>query len=272
MSKETKSAALLALRLLMRPIIRIVLRSGITYLEAIEVCKMTFVEVARQDYGIAGRPTNASRVAIMTGLSRREVSRITQLLQHENTDTDLGKMNDATRVLTGWHVDPGFLSKTGRPRLLEFDEDTSSFSALSKKYASDIPPSAMLKELTRVGAVKETKNGKLQVLMRQYMLSDMNPDAILRSGSVLADLGETVNFNLSRVDKDVAQFEGRATNIYIGLRAAKTFRSFLEKEGQAFLERVDNWLSNHELTDEKRKKEKTIRMGVGLYQVRDHSH
>jgi len=205
-SEKTKHAALVALRLLLRPVIRIALRSGITYKEATEVCKLSFVEVARQDYGIAGRPTNASRVAIMTGLSRREVSRISELLKPEEPDTASGKINDATRVLTGWHVDPDYLSGTGRPRLLSFDGNAQTFSALSKKYASNIPPSAMLKELTRVGAVKETGTGKLRVLMRHYMLSDMNPEAIIRSGSVLADLGETVNYNLSRTDNDVTRF------------------------------------------------------------------
>ena len=108
--------------------------------------------------------------------------------------------------------------------------------------------------------------------MRQYMLSNMEPDEILRSGSVLADLGETINYNLTRKNKDATQFEGRATNIYMGFRAAKTFRTFLEKEGQDFLEKIDNWLSNHELTTKKQKKEKTVRIGVGLYQINDHSH
>lgn len=269
MSEETKSAALLALRLLLRPVIRIVLRSGITYREVSEVCKLTFVDVAKQDHGIGGRPTNDSRVAIMTGLSRREVSRMTKILKQEKADPELGKMNEATRVLTGWHLDPDFLTGRGRPRLLSFDNGGPCFSSLSRKYASDIPPSAMLKELTRVGAVGKTETGKLRVLMRHYLLSDMDPDAILRSGSVVADLGETVNYNLSRTNNKVARFEGRATNIYMGSEAVTGFRSFLEKEGQAFLERVDDWLSHHELSPKKRKSRKAFRLGVGLYQIED---
>lgn len=269
MGEETKRASLIALRLLLRPVMRIAQRNGITFREISEIFKLTSVEVARQDYGIDGRPTNASRVAIMTGLSRREVSRITQLLKQEIIEPNQTGINNATRVLTGWHVDPDFLSSNGSPRLLSFDNKKPTFSALSRKYASDIPPSAMLKELIRVGAVKETKTGKLKILMRHYLLSDMNPDAILRSGSVLEDLGDTINYNLSRADNDVTRFEGRATNIYIGSEAIKPFRSFLEKEGQAFLEQVDNWLSRHELSTARRKTRKAVRMGVGLYQIGD---
>ena len=39
-----------------------------------------YVDVARADYGIDGRPTNNSRVAMLTGLSRREVARVRDML------------------------------------------------------------------------------------------------------------------------------------------------------------------------------------------------
>ena len=39
-----------------------------------------YVDVAGRDYGLQGRPTNASRVAMITGLSRREVSRVRKTL------------------------------------------------------------------------------------------------------------------------------------------------------------------------------------------------
>ena len=42
------------------------------------------------------------------------------------------------------------------------------------------------------------------------------------------------------------RFVGRATNTRIDPAALPEFRAFLEAEGQAFLERVDAWLSAHE--------------------------
>ena len=64
---------------LLRPVVRMLLRSGITWKDFAELSKGVFVEVAREDYGLRGRPTNSSRVALLTGLSRREVARVRDL-------------------------------------------------------------------------------------------------------------------------------------------------------------------------------------------------
>ncbi len=62
MSENGKSTILRAFRLLLQPIVRTLVRSGVTWKEAAEVCKTTFVEVATSEFGLHGRPTNMSRV------------------------------------------------------------------------------------------------------------------------------------------------------------------------------------------------------------------
>ena len=74
--EERKQTVLAAFRLIFRPIARILLLAGITWKEIAEVCKATLVEVATDDFGIKGRPTNVSRVAILTGFTRKEVARL----------------------------------------------------------------------------------------------------------------------------------------------------------------------------------------------------
>ena len=60
----------------LEPVIRLVLRTGVTWKEFSELAKTKFVEVATADFGIRGRPTNVSRVAILTGLDRRDVAKL----------------------------------------------------------------------------------------------------------------------------------------------------------------------------------------------------
>ena len=69
MQEKTKQSVLDAFLLMLRPVVRILLRYGIGYREFAEVTKTAFVDVASADFGIRGRPTNISRVAVMTGLS-----------------------------------------------------------------------------------------------------------------------------------------------------------------------------------------------------------
>jgi len=268
MTNNPKNVVLKAFRLLLQPLVRILLRSGVTWKEAAEVCKTTFVEVATNEFGLHGRPTNLSRVAIMTGIGRRDVSRLRKLLAEEQP-ADLRSMNSATRLLTGWHLDADYLTDSGTTRQLDFDGDVPSFSALARKYAADTAPITMLRELQRVGAVEVDEAGRLRALKRFYMPLAMDADAVLRAGSVVQDLGNTIDYNLVRSADDVSRFEGRATNARVRRSDAEAYRAFLETEAQGFLERVDEWLAHHEVPEDAGRKQKTVRLGIGVFQIQD---
>ena len=81
MNNNSKSAPLLALLKALMPIARLLMKCGVGYREFAEIAKCAFVDVATQDYGLRGRPTNISRVAVMTGLTRKEVKRLRDKIQ-----------------------------------------------------------------------------------------------------------------------------------------------------------------------------------------------
>ena len=66
-------------------------------------------------------------------------------------------------------------------------------------------------------------------------------------------------------DPEPGRFERRATNTRMPAKAVPAFREFIEIEGQAFLERVDAWLSEHELEDSD--DSKSVRLGLGAYWI-----
>ena len=87
MSEMIKQRVLNAFLLVMRPVVRILLRYGIGYREFAEITKTAFVDIASSDFGIRGRPTNISRVAVMTGLTRKEVRRLRDKIASGNSST-----------------------------------------------------------------------------------------------------------------------------------------------------------------------------------------
>ncbi len=268
MSDDVKSASLQAFRSLLRPVARILLRGGVTWKEAAEACKTAFVEVATEDFGLHGRPTSISRVAILTGLGRREVSRVRELIATEQPP-EIGRMNAATRVLTGWHLDPEFLDREGRPLRLSFQGEEPSFTALARRYGGDIAAITMLHELHRVGAVEALPDGRLRVMKRYYMPIVMDPAATLQAGSMLEDFGNSVHYNLSRPAGAASRLLGRATNARIRAVDVAAFREFVEAEGQAMLERVDAWLTEHEVPADSQRRHRVVRLGLGVYQIQD---
>ena len=154
-----------ALLLALRPLAKALLRAGIGYREFAEISKSAFVDVATSDYGIRGRPTNISRVAVMTGLTRKEVRRLRNKSELGN-ETDIGRPMPMAVVLHRWFTEVDYLDNSGKPLDLDFDEGSNSFSSLVRKFGGDIPPGAMRTELKRINAVEVTDAGQLRVLKR----------------------------------------------------------------------------------------------------------
>jgi hypothetical protein len=88
---------------------------------------------------------------------------------------------------------------------------------------------------------------------------------------VLADVASTYVHNITRSGRTAARFERAAKNERIPIELAPQFRAFLEREGQAFLERIDAWLAEHEAgaTHATEAGTKTTRLGAGVYQIQD---
>jgi len=265
MEKATARPILVACRLWLRPIARWLLRSGVTFKEFSELAREIFVQTATDEFGLRGRPTNVSRVALLTGLARRDVRRLQSAARERAAPGGEESLNHATRVLSGWHQDADFLEADGRPRDLPARGSTPSFEVLLRRYAGDIPATALVKELAKSGAIEVLPDGRYRVLRRYYMPRPMDGRAVERSGSVLADLATTIEHNLSRSERQPSRFEGRAQSRSVDPRHLPAFRAFVEREAQGLLERVDDWLTAHEAESGAA----TLRLGVGVYAIHD---
>ena len=154
-----------ALLVALRPLARALLRVGIGYREYAEISKTAFVDIATKDYGLRGRPTNISRVAVMTGLTRKEVRRIRNKTEAGDASVVM-RMPPMTELLHRWFTEDGFVDAQGLPRKLPFDGAGATFSELVRKYGGDIPPGAMRTELKRISAIEENNDGTLTALKR----------------------------------------------------------------------------------------------------------
>jgi hypothetical protein len=274
-----KETVLSACRHLMAPIVGILLRNGVTYKELATLCKQLYVQVAVKEFGIRGRDTNLSRIAILTGIDRKEAARIKEELNN-STESDASQQGQdrMSRVLSGWHQDTDFLTADSKPLPLTFDGDSPNFTQLVRRYGGDMPAITILKEFKRCEVVTADNAGNLHAIKRYYAPSQSDPGALLRAGSVINDLSSTLYHNLYQANPEKNKplhFERRATNIQMSPENAYMFREFVEQEGQAFLEKVDTWLTQHETTGAQdytnsttnQTKAHTVRLGVGTYLI-----
>ncbi len=267
MNDSLKSSALAAVRVLLKPVIKIMLKHGVMHREFVDLTKELYVDVARQSYGIRGRPTNVSRTALLTGLDRKEITRVKKKLEGEVAIATTHKQDRISRVLAGWYQDREFLNSQGQPKKLSIKgKAEGSWSQLIKRYGGDVPGITILRELQRVNVARLVGKNKdrVEVLNRNYFLNtEVDPEVLARAGSVLEDLGDTVAHNLY-CEREQSRFEARASNTNIPTSALPAYRKFVRGESQKFLERVDAWLSQNE---QKNADQKCIRLGLGMYWI-----
>lgn len=271
MPSASSGQVLAAARQWLIPLVQVLLRCGVTWRDFSELAKTTFVEVATEKFGKRGRPTNVSRTAVLTGLVRREVRRQREILATAPAALR-GHVTKGSLVLSAWHLDPEFVdSKTGKPAFLPLTGATGSFAALVRRSGgTDVPLTTLVKELRQAGAIRKRPDGRLEALKRDYIPHAMDEELIRLWGTVLADIGTTYVHNLTREGATPARFERAAVNDRIDPRALPAFRKFLEQEGQAFLERLDAWLTEHEIPGgSPESSSEAVRLGVGVYHIQD---
>ena len=265
-----KKQVLSAVGYALRPMARMLLRNGVTWQEFVELGKEVFVQVAREDYGIKGRPTNTARVALITGLSRREVTRVKGVLLGERAREEVvpGRIS---QILSAWHLDPAFRGADGLPAVLPATGEGATLESLLRQCAGDSPYGAITKELVELGLVERTTAG-YRVLAREYIRSPTDPDLIRQASAALHDHAETIGYNVDAKRMGPARFERMASHRAVPQQHLRTFEGYLQAEGQVFLEKIDAWLTTHVEPD----KEKTLdpadhklRIGVGMYLICD---
>ena len=143
-----KSLLISTVQRILEPIARIAIRGELSHREFVETSKRAFFKVARDDYGISGRKTNLARVAILTGLSRKECSRLRDLENVSEIGADEA-MNPCTRVISAWYQRPEYVDDEGVPLMIPADGPAPSLEHLIKLNAGDMPKGAVAKELCR---------------------------------------------------------------------------------------------------------------------------
>ena len=263
MGSSVKEYLLQALRTMLKPLVKLFISQGVTHAEFAEAAKEIYVEIALRDFETDER-INKSRVAILTGLTRKEVKNvIDRALESGQQDKMFSRPE---RVLAGWYSDPNYTGPYGIPLELPYETsegDQQSFVGLVKTYSGDMAPRQMLNELLRSGSVVEIDK-RYKAVSRLYEPTALSPELIERLGEIGQRFFSTAATNIEKkgqgsgyFDRLVYADQGCSENV-IGM-----FDEYIKVRGQEFLEELDVWFS----TNERYNKPNEIKKGTGLYMV-----
>ena len=261
MTTDTQQLIGTSLVRILRPLIQILLRNGVTYRAFAETAKAVYVEVATKEHHIPGRKQTDSRISVITGLSRKEVKRVKSLPASE-VGNDLARYNRASRVISGWTQDRDFMDSQGNPLDLKMDQADNSFAELVRRYSGDAPPRAVLDELEQVGAVQRLDDGTLCLVTRGYIPQTDSPERLGIFGVMVADLLHSSDYNL-KDESAKPYFQRVVANERIPAAATEEFQQVTRRYCQQYLEKLDHWLAENEADSDG--DTELRRIGVGIY-------
>ncbi len=241
--KQQKPLVAAVLRLL-RPLARILLRNGVSYSTFSDLAKWVYIDIATKEFGIRGRKQSTSRVSVITGLSRREVMRVRKLPRPDIT-ASTEKHNRAARVIAGWRRESDFQDSKGNPAPLPMEGRKASFSELVRRFSGNVPPRAILDELTHVGAAERREDGKIALLTRAYIPRNIETHKLNILGTDVQYLIATIDHNLNPETTE-PRFQRKVAFDNLPDDALPEFRKIFNKRSQRLLESADQWLARHD--------------------------
>jgi len=266
-----------AFRRLLTPLIRILIRYGVTATEATSLLSRAYVDAATAaEFRLPGKRISDTRVALLTGLTRTEVRRLRNDSGEADSTTNLSRIG---RLIAAWSQDPDFTGPYGLPVAIRFDSPQSgsapSFTELVRRHSPDITPRAMLDELLRTGLAHIDDDGLIRSAGRTYIASKLDPAVIEYLGKTMTRLADTLDFNNQMTESIQRRFE-RTVTTDIGLTEEqyRQFNVYLKGKCQQLLETVDNWLATQEdrlnaYKTPERSQHKRIITGIGVYHFLD---
>ena len=244
MNEKQQTTLNRAVTMILKPLLRVLIKNEVSYSEFAEIAKQSYVDVSYEHFSIAKRKTTFSRVAVLTGLSRKEVVRLSKLRDDDTGESLLSKAtpNRAQRVINGWLSDAEFLDEKGQAKMLPVYGDKGSFAALVARYSGDITLGAVIDELLRIGVVRRLDEQKVELLSEGYIPKTDEIEKIRVMAMCTSDLLNSAVHNLINLDKP-SRYQRQLTYEKIASADANQFKIYSEEKANELLLHLNEYLS-----------------------------
>ncbi len=215
---------------------RFCLRNSLKLQEVIEACKDVLVSVAQEEMQRAQCNVSVSRLSVMTGVHRPDVTKILSQAEHPPHFE-----NAVARLIGQWQGDSRFCGARGKPRVLSFDSKKSEFAELVASISSAISPYTILFELERIGAVERTAQG-LKLVVREYVPHQDLGQTFVYLSRDCEDLLLAVEGNI-RSGRPDCNLHLQTQYDQVGVSYVEQIRRWFLDEGNSFHARARSFLS-----------------------------
>ena len=254
-----------ALADVLKPLARLAVDHGLRHGNVEELLRHSFVEAARESIReqhpdvLAHRMV--SRISTITGINRREVTRLVQA----GDERQRVRPSIASEVFTRWVGERQYRHRNGQTRALPRQGEAPSFESLAQSVTRDVHPRSILDELLRLELVRLDPETDSVHLTREAFVPKGDRVRLL---SLLAqNVGDHLAAAAANVQHqdDTPHFEQALWAREISPESAVRIKPMLRQQWQGLLKLLTPELQALIDEDAAEGRERTHRLRIGLF-------
>src|SRR5262245_24638043 len=245
--EQAKQELIEALRAILEPLVRLLIANGITFPAFARIGKEVYIEVGTRDFFLSFKKQTDSRVALVTGITRKEIGQIRRGQVPRPASRATLSYGIATRVISRWLMEEAYRDETGEPAALPYDESSGApnFVGLVAEIGGDIPPRAVVDELIRVGAVELTPSGHVRLTQRAYIPAQGAAAKLAILGTDAAELIRAIAHNVEAA-RDDTFLQRKVFYDNIGEQALAELRKRVRDAGGRFAQEMNEVFAGYD--------------------------
>jgi len=178
----------------------------------------------------------------------------------------ISEIDAGAHVVRTWFSDPAYLNSSGRPRPLPEKGEEDSIEALARQLHPEVDADKVLQYLRRRAVLRRV--GK-RFVPQAYVVSVRGTGPQYDAWSLLTLLSMLGNIEHNSLPQHSTPgwYAAAAVIPHFPVSKLQAFDQWLRRAADRFLAQTDTRLHEHE--DARRRGERTVRLGVGLYRFEE---
>jgi hypothetical protein len=242
-----QTALFKALKSILKPLVAMLLRQGVTFTALTDLLKITYVEVADSQFKLAGKAQTDSRISVLTGVHRKEVKRIRELAE-ESMQPKEKKASLSAQLMATWLGQSAYLLANGQPKpllRLQNSEDVS-FESLVRCVTRDVHPRSILDEWLHQGVAALDAQDRVVLQQAGYVPDHDFEEKLFFAGKNIGDHLSAVAYNLAPatlLGQTPAMFDRAVYYNDLSAESVQALEAFAKQESTKLLTQVNKMAS-----------------------------
>ncbi len=247
---EERSALIDSLETMLRPLIPVLLRHGVTLQDAEDTLRVLYVNELSARSKAQGRQLTDSRLGMLAGINRGEIQKLLDArAEREKMRKESARLIEQTsKVLAVWNSNKRFITPYGAALDLSLTEEEGyrTFDELLQVAAPEADPKVLLELMGTTDSVEIHSGRFVRCTNRMMKVGSERLAQIGRIGLQCGALAATAVHNLSAEEGDSLLEVRVETTVPLTPSFVSDLNNFVREKSTSFLEECDTWISERE--------------------------